>query len=50
MATPEFAGTVEEIPDSEWREIGTIDQLGHARVDWAAATRWRPIHELLWRR
>ena len=42
---------VEEIPDEEWRPIGTIDrETGCSYVDLEKARRWRPLSEFLWRR
>ena len=38
--------TVEDVPDSEWRELGTIDPTtGRPQIDWARASRWRPLAE-----
>ena len=37
--------TVEDIPDSEWRELGSIDETGRGQVDYGLAHRWRPLAE-----
>lgn len=43
---PELPNTVEDIPDEEWREIGSIDPVtGRAQVDWTRASRWHPLAE-----
>lgn len=43
---PELPKTVEEIPDAEWRELGSIDPVtGRPQVDWTRANRWRPLSE-----
>jgi hypothetical protein len=45
---PDLPTTVEEIPDEEWRELGSIDPIsGQARVDYGQAGRWRPLAEFL---
>jgi hypothetical protein len=46
---PEFPNTVEDIPDSEWRELGSIDPITWRReIDWTRASAWRPLSEV-WR-
>jgi hypothetical protein len=41
---PELPDTVEEIPDEEWRELGSIDPVtGRAQIDWTRASAWRPL-------
>ena len=43
---PELPNNVEDIPDSEWRELGSIDPVsGRPQVDWTRASRWRPLAE-----
>ena len=43
---PDFPERVENIPDSEWCEIGSIERVtGRAQVDWTRASRWRPLAE-----
>lgn len=48
---PDFPDAVEDVPDSEWRELGSIDPVtGQARVNWARSRRWQSLAELLrWR-
>ena len=43
---PELPKTVEDIPDSGWGELGTIDPTsGRPQIDWTRASRWRPLAE-----
>ena len=45
---PDLPNTVEEIPDEEWRELGSIDAVtGRAQVDYGQTRRWRPRAERL---
>ena len=43
---PDFPDSVEDVPDEEWRELGTIDPVtGQAQVDSTRASAWRPLAE-----
>ena len=48
---PDLPDTVEDVPNEEWRELGSIDPVtGRPEVDWTRASRWRPLSEhLRWR-
>ena len=45
----DLSDVVEDIPDEEWRELGSIDvATGRPHIDWTRASRWRPLSEF-WR-
>jgi hypothetical protein len=46
---PELPDTLEDVPPSEWRQLGSIDaNTGRPEIDWTRASRWRPLSEF-WR-
>ena len=43
---PDFPERVQDVPDEQWRELGSIDATtGPAQIDWTRASRWRPLAE-----
>ena len=43
---PDFPERVRDVPDEQWRELGSIDATtGRAQIDWTRASRWRPLAE-----